>query len=209
MVLSRATLIADAFPRVLAIYFLLKEKENTGCPIILTMMSFPTDSYSYTLTSFFCNSAIDDMSQRRARWERWARSYLCTYLQKLKSNVELRHYGGWHCPQCSLFFRHLTAMSHMKCEFQLVVRYLIWMLLMGSTMIIVISSSWITSMSKQLLTPWQEFHYYIPDDSAFDALIAEISVHKLHVYCVEFLKLKIHTLSTEVPNYHVTGSLIS
>ena len=185
MVLSGATLTTDAFPVVLALSFLLKEKENNGCPIILTKISFPYWLIFMHVDIVFCNYAIDDISQRRARWERWAWSYLCTYLQKvwcisfnpgtsgilvmfacgvcevpelLHSNVELRHYGGWHCPQCSLFFRHLTAMSHMKSEFELVVRYLIWMLLMGSIMIIVISSSWITSMSKQLLTPWQEFH---------------------------------------------------
>ena len=53
MVLSGATLTAEEFPRVLALSFLLKEKENTGCPIILSMMFLPMDSNSCTLTSSF------------------------------------------------------------------------------------------------------------------------------------------------------------
>ena len=44
VVLSGATLTEDEFHRVLALSFPLKEKENTGTPVILAMVSFPTDA---------------------------------------------------------------------------------------------------------------------------------------------------------------------
>ena len=47
VVLSGATLTDDELPRVLALSFLSKAKDNTGIPVILTMMSFPTGHWRY------------------------------------------------------------------------------------------------------------------------------------------------------------------
>lgn len=97
----------------------------------------------------------------------------------------------------------------MKSEFALEVRYQICMLLMDGTLLIAIRLSWVKNIQaaansiKNISQPGRSE----ADDSAFDALIEEVSANESHMYGT-LLKFKMHIQIMEVLYFHVTSSLM-